>query len=108
MKSKIETSQEFKLIGKWTDKNENYGTSGENIALFNIENAIDKTERDNPGIVELEYELRNTLRELIESDIEPKGLGEIRKTVCSIGINFLYSRAIVYYHTQLHFNDNDR
>jgi len=105
MKSKMETSQEFQLMGKWDNKQENYGRQGEVIAIFNLEKAIDKIEADNPGLVELEYELRTQLRELIESDVEPKGMGEIRKSVASVGINFLHSRGIVYYLTELHFTD---
>ncbi len=105
MKTRMESSKEFKLIGKWSDEQQNYGKNGESVAVFDIEEAIDRIEKNTPGTIELEYELSTALTELIETDIEPRGLGEIKKSVACISICFVYSRAIVYCRSKLHFKE---
>lgn len=92
----------YKLIGKWDNKQESYG-QGEAMILLDIEEAIYRIEKDNPGIVELREATERELRTWIESDTERKGLGIIKKTVNLIGISFLKCKAVIYYSTTMHF-----
>lgn len=94
----------YKMIGKWDNKQESYG-QGEAMLLLDIEEAVDRVEKDNPGIVELRDALEKELRTWIENDVERKGLGIIKKTVNLIGISFLKCKAVIYYSTTMHFEE---
>ena len=92
----------YKMIGKWDNKQENYG-QGEAMLLLDIEEAVDRVEKDNPGIVELRDALEREIRTWIENDTERKGLGFITKVVNTVTISFLKCRAVVWYSTSMHF-----
>lgn len=95
--------RDYKMIGKWDNKQESYG-QGEAMLLLDIEESVYRIEKDNPGIVELRDALEREIRTWVENDIERKGLGIITKVVNTVSISFLKCKAAVWYSTSMHFD----